>query len=335
LKLSDDLGKLEDVSSSTLAKLRAAGITTIEALSVTPVKELIDRLKLQEETAYKLIEQARKIMNYGFVKATELLERRKNVQRCTTGSAKLDKILGGGIETQAMTELIGDYGVGKTQLCMTLAVVAQLPPEQGGFGSNVIYMDTEGTFSPERVYQIASKRDLDGKKILDGVVVARAYTSDHQRFLIDCLFRKIPEEKARLVIVDSIISHFRGEYVGREDLSMRQQVLNQYLHKLLRMTEAYNIALVVTNQVQANPVMFYGNPERPAGGHVMAHACTHRVHIRRGKSGTRVAKVIDSPYLPEAKASFIITAKGIEDTDKQPEEVEEEEEQPQASTQKI
>ncbi len=330
--MSDDLGKLEGVSSSTLSKLRAAGITTIEALSVTPVKELIDRVKLQEETAYKVIEEARKIMNYGFVKATELLERRKDIQKCTTGSKKVDAILGGGVETQAMTELIGDYGVGKTQLCMTLAVLAQLPPEQGGFGSNVIYMDTEGTFSPERVYQIASKRGLDGQKILDNIIVARAYTSDHQRFLIDCLFRKVPEEKAKIVIVDSIISHFRGEYVGREDLSMRQQVLNQYLHKLLRLTEAYNIAVVVTNQVQSNPVMFYGNPERPAGGHVMAHACTHRVHLRKGKSGTRVAKVIDSPYLPEAKASFIITAKGIEDTNKEPEEVEEEEQPP---TQKI
>jgi DNA repair protein RadA len=321
--LSDDLAKLEGVGPSTLSKLRAAGITTIEALSVTPVKELIDRLKIQEETAYRLIEQARKIMNYGFMKASELLEMRKNIERCTTGSKNVDKILGGGIETQAMTELIGDYGVGKTQLCMTLAVVAQLPPEQGGFGSNVIYMDTEGTFSPERVHQIASKRGLDGKKILDGVVVARAYTSDHQRFLIDCLFRKVPEEKAKLVIVDSIISHFRGEYIGREDLSMRQQVLNQYLHKLLRLAEAYNIAVVVTNQVQANPVVFYGSPERPAGGHIMAHACTHRVHIKRGKGGTRVAKVIDSPYLPEAKASFIITAKGIEDTDAEPEEEEE------------
>jgi len=178
-------------------------------------------------------------------------------------------------------------------------------------------------FSPERVHQIASKRGLDGRKILDGIVVARAYTSDHQCFLIDCLFRKVPEEKAKLVIVDSIISHFRGEYIGREDLSMRQQVLNQYLHKLLRLAEAYNIAVVVTNQVQANPVVFYGSPERPAGGHVMAHACTHRVHIKRGKGGTRVAKVIDSPYLPEAKASFIITAKGIEDTDAEPEEEEE------------
>jgi len=323
--MSDDLDKLEGIKPSILSKLRAAGFTSIETLAVTPVKELVARSGIPDDVAYTICDQARRLMNYGFMRAAELWEKRKSLQRCTTGSAKLDKILGGGIETQAMTELIGDYGVGKTQLCMTLSVLAQLPTEQGGFGTSVIYMDTEGTFSPERVYQIATKRGLDGKKILDNIVVARAYTSDHQRFLIDCLFKKVPEEKAKLVIVDSIISHFRGEYVGREELSMRQQLLNQYLHKLLRLSEAYNIAVVVTNQVQGNPVMFYGAQERPAGGHVMAHACTHRIHIRRGKSGTRVARVIDSPYLPEAKASFIITAKGIEDTTKEAEEEEEEE----------
>jgi DNA repair protein RadA len=98
-------------------------------------------------------------------------------------------------------------------------------------------------------------------------------------------------------------------------LAERQQLLNQNLHKLLRLAEAYNLAVVVTNQVQATPTQFYGNPNRPAGGHIMAHACTHRVYIRRGKNGTRVAKVIDSPYLPESEASFLITDKGIEDID--------------------
>jgi DNA repair protein RadA len=308
------------VSSSTVSKLRAAGFTTIEAFAVTPVREIMAKSGVSEDTAFKVCEEARKLMNYGFVKAAELWERRKSLLRCTTGSKKVDKILGGGVETQAMTEFIGDYGVGKTQICMVLSVTAQLPREQGGLEGNVIYMDTEGTFSPERVYQIASKRGLDGQKILDGIIIARAYNSDHQCLLIDHLFKKCPEENAKLVVVDSMISHFRGEYMGRDTLSERQQLLNQYLHKLLRLSEAYNMAVVITNQVQSNPAQFYGNPELPTGGHVMAHACTHRIHMRRGKSGTRVAKVIDSPYLPEKKASFIITEKGIEDTDKEAEE---------------
>jgi DNA repair protein RadA len=318
--VSDDLERIKSVSSSTVSKLRAAGFTTIEAFAVTPVREIMAKSGVSEDTAFKVCEEARKLMNYGFVKAAELWERRKSLLRCTTGSKKVDVILGGGVETQAMTEFIGDYGVGKTQICMVLSVTAQLPREQGGLEGNVIYMDTEGTFSPERVYQIASKRGLDGQKILDGIIIARAYNSDHQCLLIDHLFKKCPEENAKLVVVDSMISHFRGEYMGRDTLSERQQLLNQYLHKLLRLSEAYNMAVVITNQVQSNPAQFYGNPELPTGGHVMAHACTHRIHMRRGKSGTRVAKVIDSPYLPEKKASFIITEKGIEDTDKEAEE---------------
>jgi len=145
--------------------------------------------------------------------------------------------------------------------------------------------------------------------------LARAYTSDHQCLLIDHLFKKCPEENAKLVVVDSMISHFRGEYIGRDTLSERQQILNQYLHKLLRLSEAYNTAVVITNQVQANPAQFFGNPEHPTGGHVMAHACTHRIHMRKGRGDMRVAKIIDSPYLPEKSASFKITEKGIEDTE--------------------
>jgi DNA repair protein RadA len=330
--LSDELERIKNVGPSTASKLKSAGLTTVEAVAVTPVREIMQKTGLGHETALKICEEARRLMKYGFVKAAELWERRKNLSRCSTGSKRLDKILGGGIETQAVTEFIGDYGVGKTQICMMLSFTAQLPREQGGLNGNIIYLDTEGTFSPERVYQIATERGLDGKRILDGIVVARAYNSDHQCLLIDHLFKKCPEENAKLVVVDSMVSHLRGEYPGRENIAQRQQILNQYLHKLLRLSEAYNLAVVITNQVVSNPATFYVNLELPVGGHIMAHACTHRAKLSRAKGGGRVAKIIDSPYLPEDKASFIITAKGIEDTDK---EFEEEEPQPQTLTQKI
>ena len=321
--MSDELERIKGVGASTASRLRSAGYTTIEALAVTPASEIIEKTGLGKETVNKICEEARKLMNYGFIKATELWERRKNLARCTTGSRNVDKILGGGVETQAVTELIGDYGVGKTQICLTLSVMAQLPRDKGGLEGNVIYLDTEGTFSPERVYQIATMKGLDGRKILDGVIVARAYNSDHQCLLMDHLFKKCPEENVKLVVVDSMVSHFRGDYPGRENIAQRQQILNRYLHKLLRLSEAYNLAVVITNQVMSNPATFYMNLELPAGGHIMAHACTHRVKLSRGKGGTRIAKIIDSPYLPEEQASFIITEKGIEDTDKQPEEEEE------------
>jgi DNA repair protein RadA len=229
------------------------------------------------------------------------------------GSEKLDELLGGGIETQAMTEFIGEYGVGKTQICLTLCVKAQLPIEKGGLNGTVVYVDTEGTFMPERIFQISNAFELDPHKTLENIFLARAYNSSHQCLLIDNLFKFCPENNVKLVIVDSMIGHFRGEYIGRETLSERQQTLNNQLHKLLRLTEAFNLPVIVTNQVIANPAQFFGDPNKPAGGHVMAHACTHRVFLRKGGKGTRIATVIDSPYLPENKARFKITEKGIED----------------------
>jgi len=313
--LPENLEIIAGVGSATASKLRSAGLTTLEALAVTPLREIMSKTGLGYETAFKITEEARKIMNFDFIKATEIWERRRNMLRCTTGSKALDEVFAGGIETQAMTELIGDYGVGKTQICLVLAVTAQLSREEGGLEGNVIYIDTEGTFSPERVYQIASSRGPDPQRILDGIITARAYNSDHQCLLIDHLFKKCPEENVKLVVVDSMISHFRSEYIGRESLSERQQKLNEYLHKLLRLAEAYNLAVVITNQVQANPSQFWGDPDRPAGGHIMAHACTHRVYIKRSKGDTRLAKVIDSPYLPENTARFKITEKGVEDAE--------------------
>jgi len=310
--VSSDLESLPGVGPKLAKQLSEAGYPTIESIAVTPPKELSEKTGIGFNKILEIQKAAREIFHVDFKTAMEFYEKRRQMQRCTTGSKNLDGILGGGIETQAMTELIGEFGTGKTQLCMMLTVTAQLPHEEGGLEGNVAFIDTEGTFMPERIYQIASARGLDPQAVANNVYVARAYNSSHQCLLIDRLFTFVPENKVKLVVVDSMISHFRGEYIGRDSLAERQQKLNQYLHKLLRLAEAYNVAVVITNQVQANPAQFYGNPIHPAGGHIMAHACTHRIYIRK-KSDTRIAKVIDSPYLPEKEASFIITEKGIED----------------------
>jgi len=313
----EDLESLDGVGPSTASKLRAAGFTTIEALAVTPPMEIAEKTNIGLTTVLKIQESARKMLAADFKTAREYYEWRRNMRRCTTGSKKLDEILGGGVETQAITELIGEYGSGKTQLCMMLSVTAQLPYERGGLEGKVAFIDTEGTFMPERVYQIASSLGLNPSEAADNIFVARAYNSSHQCLLIDKLFTLCPENNIKLVVVDSMISHFRGEYIGRETLSERQQKLNQYLHKLLRLAEAYNLAVVITNQVQANPAVFFGDPTRPAGGHIMAHACTHRVYLRRGSKGVRVARIIDSPYLPEREAYFTITERGIVDAEEE------------------
>jgi len=313
--MSGDLESLNGVGSTTASKLRASGYTTIEAIAVTPPRELMEKTNIGFNTILKIQEAARQMIATDFKTAQEFYEKRQTMKKCTTGSKKLDEILGGGIETQALTEFIGEYGSGKTQICLMLSVTAQLPYEKGGLEGNVAFIDTEGTFMPERVYQIAQANGLDPQTVANNIFVARAYNSSHQCLLIDRLFTMVPENNIKLVIVDSMISHFRGEYVGRENLSERQQKLNQYLHKLVRLSEAYNVAVVVTNQVQANPTAFFGDPNRPAGGNIMAHACTHRVFLRKGSKGTRIARVIDSPCLPEVPARFLISEKGVEDID--------------------
>jgi len=313
--MEDALTEIKGVGDVTADKLRKAGFTTIVALAVTPIKEIMDRTGLEYKSALNVVERAREMINVNYMTGQELWQKRRQMQRCTTGSAKLDAVLGGGIETQAMTELIGEYGAGKTQLCLTLCVTGQQPKEKGGIEGTVLFVDSEGTFSPDRVYGIAEARGLDPQQVLSNIIIARVYTSDHQAFIGENLYKVCPKEGVKMVIIDSIISHFRGEYVGRESLAERQQKLNKHLHSLLRLAEAYNLAVVVTNQVQANPTPFAGGFDRPAGGHIMAHACTHRVMIHKSKKNNRKARVIDSPYLPEDEAKFAITAKGIEDAE--------------------
>lgn len=311
--LEEDLSAVEGVGPSTAKKLINAGYPTIEAIAVTPPREIMEKTDIGFNTILKIQEAARKMVQVDFKTAQEAYKKRQAMQKCTTGSKKLNEILGGGIETQALTEFIGEYASGKTQICVTLSVMAQLPKEKGGLGGNVAFIDTEGTFMPERVYQIASSLGLDPAETAKNIFIARAYNSEHQCLLIDKLFTLCKEESVKLVVVDSMISHFRGEYMGRETLSDRQQKLNKYLHKLTRLAEGYNLAIILTNQVQSNPAAFFGDPNKPAGGNIMAHACTHRIYLRKGGKGSRIAKVIDSPYLPEATARFIISEQGIKD----------------------
>jgi DNA repair protein RadA len=273
----------------------------------------MDKAGLENSVAQKISRAARETIQTDFVTAKQLYERRLNLQRLSFASTNLDKLLGNGLETQAITEFVGEFGAGKSQICMKLSVNVQRPVKDGGLEGKALFIDTEGTFAAQRVYQMAQAMELDPDKILDGIIYSRVYNSDHQILTVDHAFKICQEENIKLLVVDSILSHFRGEYIGRESLSERQQRLNSHLHKLLRIAQALNLAVVITNQVQANPQAFFGDPMRPAGGNILAHASTHRVMLKKASQGLRVAKIIDSPYLPESETYFQITAKGVED----------------------
>ena len=308
-----EIQDLNGVGPVTANKLREAGYDSISSLAIAPIRELVEKAGLENSVALKISRAARETIQTEFVTAKQLYERRRNLQRLSFASPNLDKLLGGGLETQAITEFVGEFGAGKSQISMKLSVMTQLPVKDGGLEGKVLFIDTEGTFSPQRVYQMAQAMQQDPEKILDGIIYSRVYNSDHQILTVDHAFKICQEENIKLVVVDSILSHFRGEYIGRESLSERQQRLNSHLHKLLRIAQALNLAIVITNQVQANPQAFFGDPTRPAGGNILAHASTHRVMLKKASQGLRVAKIIDSPYLPESETYFQITEKGVED----------------------
>ena len=307
--------KIEDlpgVGPATAEKLREAGFDELMTIAVMSPKELGDQAELGEAVASKIIAGAKKMANVGgFVSGVSLLERRSEVQKLTSGSSALDELLGGGFETQAIVEVFGEFGSGKTQVGHQLAVNTILPLSQGGFDGEVFYIDTEDTFRPERIAQMAEGVGLDSSMVLDRIHVARAYNSAHQMLLVDEIKRMSKNMDVKLVIVDSLTSHFRAEYVGRGMLADRQQKLNKHLKELKQLSDVNNALVLVTNQVHARPDAMWGDPTKPIGGHIVGHASTFRLYLRKSKGGRRIARLIDSPNLPEGEAVFSVTAEGI------------------------
>jgi meiotic recombination protein DMC1 len=287
-------------------------------------KKLADVKGLSEAKVEKVQAEARKLQGAtgaslpigGWTTGTDALAfRQRGVLKITSGSAALDAVLGGGFETRAITELYGEFRTGKTQLCTTLCVACQLPSSQGGGAGKAAYIDTEGSFRPERVIPIAERWGLDAQAVLDNIVVARAFSHEHQTDLLVSLAAKMTEEPFRLLIVDSVCALFRTDFVGRGELAERQQKLGQFLAALKRLAECYGVAVVLTNQVMATPegggLSFVTDPKKPIGGHVLAHASTVRVFLRKGKGEQRLAKIVDHPSMPEAEASFALSNCGV------------------------
>ncbi|MGL4670154.1 MAG: DNA repair and recombination protein RadA [Methanobacteriaceae archaeon] len=309
-----ELEDLPSVGEKTAQKLRDAGFADMMRLATTTAKELAVKVEIGEGVAEKVIEAARKAEKIDFETAYDVMERRKDVGRITSGSTACNELIGGGIETQAITEVFGEFGSGKSQISHEIAVTVQLSEELGGLDAECVFIDTENTFRPERIEQISNFFGLDLQETLQKIHIARAFNSSHQILMAEKVNELIQSGKnIRLVIVDSLMAHFRAEYVGRESLATRQQKLNQHLHALQSIANTYNVAIFVTNQVQARPDSFFGSPTKAIGGHVLGHASTYRIWLKKGLAGKRIARLVDSPHLPEGEAVFKITTDGIVD----------------------
>jgi len=310
------LTDLPGIGPAVSAKLEAAGIYDMMSLAVMGPAELGDAAGVSPAVARKAIQAARNMLDLGFQDGIEYAKKRDNVIYITTGSKNFNELLGGrGIESRAITEAFGAYGSGKTQLGLTLAVNVQLPLEKGGANGKCVFIDTEGTFRPARIKQIAEGLGANSEKVLKNIFVARAFNSDHQILLLEKVSEMIKNgEPIKLLVVDSLTAHFRAEFAGRGQLADRQQKLNKYIHKgLMELAEKHNLAVYVTNQVMANPAQMFGDPTTAIGGHIVGHASTYRLYLRRGKKDSRVAKLIDSPNLPDNETIFFVTEKGIVD----------------------
>ncbi|XP_027207586.2 meiotic recombination protein DMC1/LIM15 homolog [Penaeus vannamei] len=308
------------INVADIKKLKSAGICTVRGIQMTTRRRLCMIKGISEAKVDKIKEVAAKLCGGdGFVTALVMCEKRRLVFRVSTGSAELDALLGGGIESMAITEVFGEFRTGKTQISHTLCVTAQIPNEAGTYsGGKVIFIDTENTFRPDRLRPIADRYNLEQDAVLDNVLYTRAFTSEHQLEILDHVAAQFHEEPGifKLLIVDSVMALFRVDFSGRGELADRQQKLAQYMSRLQKISEEYNVSVFITNQMTADPgaaMSFQADPKKPIGGHILAHASTTRVSLRKGRGETRIAKIYDSPELPENECTFAITAGGIAD----------------------
>ncbi|GAA0664324.1 DNA repair and recombination protein RadA [Natronoarchaeum mannanilyticum] len=336
-----DLEDLPGVGPATAEKLRDNGFDDYQGLAVASPGELSNTADVGESTASDIIQAAREAADIGgFESGAQVLERREEIGKLKFNIPEIDELLGGGVETQSITEVYGEFGAGKSQVTHQLAVNVQLPKEHGGLHGSAIFVDSEDTFRPERIDDMIrglddeiiaamlEEREIEGEpgdddtmdalleSVLDKIHVAKAFNSNHQILLAEKAKELASESQddeypVRLLCVDSLTAHFRAEYVGRGELAERQQKLNKHLHDLMRVGDLNNTAVLVTNQVASNPDSFFGDPTQPIGGNILGHTSTFRIYIRKSKGDKRVFKLVDAPNLADGEAIMRVQDEGL------------------------
>ncbi|WP_225335672.1 DNA repair and recombination protein RadA [Halomicrobium urmianum] len=346
MSANEDLEDLPGVGPATADKLKDNGFDSYQGIAVASPGELSNTADIGESSASDIIQAARQAADIGgFETGATVLERREQIGKLSWGVDEVDELLGGGVETQSITEVYGEFGAGKSQVTHQLSVNVQLPAEHGGLEGGAIFVDSEDTFRPERIEQMVKGQDeevLEDTMVLHGVVedeaeadatdeallddlvesvldkihVAKAFNSNHQILLAEKAQELASESQddefpVRLLTVDSLTAHFRAEYVGRGELAERQQKLNKHLHDLMRVGDLNNTAVVVTNQVASNPDSFFGDPTQPIGGNILGHTSTFRIYLRKSKGDKRIVKLVDAPNLPDGEAVMRVEGDGL------------------------
>ena len=337
----EDLEELPGVGPATAEKLHEAGFDSYPSLAVASPGELSNTADVGESTAADIVQAARKAADVGgFETGSAVLERREKIGKLSWKIDEVDDLLGGGVETQSITEVYGEFGAGKSQVTHQLSVNVQLPREHGGLGGSAIFVDSEDTFRPERIDDMVrglphealqaamDEREIEGtpdddeamqlliEDFLDKIHVAKAFNSNHQMLLAEKA-QELASEHAesewpvRILCVDSLTAHFRAEYVGRGELAERQQKLNKHLHDLDKVGNLHNVAVLVTNQVASNPDSFFGDPTQPIGGNILGHKSTFRIYLRKSKGDKRIVRLVDAPNLADGEAVMRVQDGGL------------------------
>ncbi|WP_339105198.1 DNA repair and recombination protein RadA [Haloterrigena salinisoli] len=336
-----DLETLPGVGPATADKLHDAGFDSFQSLAVASPSELSNTADVGESTASDIVRAARDAADIGgFETGSTVLERRNEIGKLSWHIDEVDDLLGGGIETQSITEVYGEFGAGKSQVTHQMAVNVQLPKEVGGLHGCAIFVDSEDTFRPERIDDMVrglpdeainatlEDREIEGsaadeaavdelvEDVLDKIHVAKAFNSNHQMLLAEKAKELAGEHEdseypVRLLCVDSLTAHFRAEYVGRGELADRQQKLNKHLHDLDKVGNLYNCAVIVTNQVASNPDSFFGDPTQPIGGNILGHKSTFRIYLRKSKGDKRIVRLVDAPNLADGEAVMRVQDEGL------------------------
>ncbi|MFQ5976987.1 MAG: DNA repair and recombination protein RadA [Candidatus Heimdallarchaeota archaeon] len=301
------------ISSEMAERVRKA-YGSLAMLAMAAPAEIAERVGLAARTAQRIVLAARRVMDFSPITAAELLEESRDLPRISTGSQSLDGILGGGLPASTISEFSGAYASGKTQIAFQLCVNVQKPEDEGGLSGAAYFVDSEGSFAPQRVAEMVTMGTaMAPKEALTQILVSRAFNVEHQVRLVREADQLIREKNVKLLIVDSVAAHFRVEYVGKDMLPKRQQLLMQHAEDLQQYAESYGIAIMLTNQVLATPetLLGAGASIQPALGYAWGHRPTHRIYLRKGRRNARIARVFDSPELPEREAVFYIEQEGI------------------------
>ncbi|MHA2091718.1 MAG: DNA repair and recombination protein RadA [Candidatus Kariarchaeaceae archaeon] len=320
-----DFEDIDGIGPTIAKSMREKGLN-VHILENSPLKELEERYGVSSTSAEKYKQFiAENIRGGWFIDAYTHFTQQQTVDTISFGAASLDQLFlipeigTSGIRLGETYEFFGAFRSGKSQICHQLAVTAQLPKNLGGVGKKAIYIDTEGTFSPARISQMAERLrsekewNKSTKDILSDIMYARVMNSDMQQVVTLKLLEFLgdhPDEYS-ILIIDSITAHFRAEYAGRGTLAERQQTLNHHLSMLHRIADIYGLAIVVTNQVQSNPAQFFGDPTQAIGGNIVGHWAGTRCYLRKSKGEKRVIRIFDSPVFPELEGVFAITEQGV------------------------